>query len=273
RRRLDQRVEHGLQVESRAADHLQHVGGGGLLLKRLAQIVRALPQLGEQPEFLDCGHGLIREISDQLDLLLTKWSNFLSVDCDRADKSILVKHLDNGKCSRAGKFGGSGEIGVSLDPDLVLRPSIEDVNHLFRPRHTTKATSLVCNKWPSLQQLGECWRYAEHGSCFDKVIVETEKYAKIGFANSRRVLQYGAKDGSKLARRTIDDAQHLGSGRLLLQRFVQLVEQPRVLNGNDGLCSEALDQVDLFVRERPHFSAINKKCADQLLTFEHRHPD
>jgi hypothetical protein len=31
-RRLDQCVEHRLQVEGRAADDLEHVGGGGLLL-------------------------------------------------------------------------------------------------------------------------------------------------------------------------------------------------------------------------------------------------
>ena len=31
-----QRVEHRLQIEGRAADHLEHVGGGGLLLQRLA---------------------------------------------------------------------------------------------------------------------------------------------------------------------------------------------------------------------------------------------
>ena len=33
--RFDKRIEHGLQVEGRAADHLEHVGGGGLLLQRL----------------------------------------------------------------------------------------------------------------------------------------------------------------------------------------------------------------------------------------------
>ena len=37
RRRFDQRVEHGLQVEGRAADDLENVGGRGLLLQRLAQ--------------------------------------------------------------------------------------------------------------------------------------------------------------------------------------------------------------------------------------------
>ena len=33
--RFDQRVEHRLQVEGRAADDLEHVGGGGLLLQRI----------------------------------------------------------------------------------------------------------------------------------------------------------------------------------------------------------------------------------------------
>src|SRR6516162_10416214 len=34
RRRLDERIEHSLQVEGGAADYLEHVGGGGLLLRR-----------------------------------------------------------------------------------------------------------------------------------------------------------------------------------------------------------------------------------------------
>ena len=46
RGRLDQRVEHRLQIERRAADDLEHVGGGGLLLQGFAQLV-------EQPRVLD----------------------------------------------------------------------------------------------------------------------------------------------------------------------------------------------------------------------------
>src|SRR5262249_22820606 len=37
RRRFDQRIEHGLQVKSRSADNLEHVGRGGLLLSRLSK--------------------------------------------------------------------------------------------------------------------------------------------------------------------------------------------------------------------------------------------
>ena len=38
-RRFDQRLQHRLEVEGRSADDLEHVGGGGLLLQRFAQIL------------------------------------------------------------------------------------------------------------------------------------------------------------------------------------------------------------------------------------------
>ena len=53
--RLDQRVEHRLQIERRAADDLEHVGGGGLLLERFAQLV-------EQARVLDGDDGLRGEV-------------------------------------------------------------------------------------------------------------------------------------------------------------------------------------------------------------------
>ena len=62
-RRFDQRVQHCLQIEGGAADDLEHVRGGGLLLQRLAQLV-------EQAGILDGDDGLLREILHQLDLLV-----------------------------------------------------------------------------------------------------------------------------------------------------------------------------------------------------------
>src|SRR5262249_46025592 len=73
RRRLDQRVEHGLQVKGGAADDLEHVGGGGLLLERFAQLV-------EQARILDGDDGLAGEALYQLDLLVGKGTNLLTVN-------------------------------------------------------------------------------------------------------------------------------------------------------------------------------------------------
>ena len=48
-------LEHGLQLAGRLADDLEHVGGGGLLLQRFAQLV-------EQAGVLDGDDGLGGEV-------------------------------------------------------------------------------------------------------------------------------------------------------------------------------------------------------------------
>ena len=54
-----------------------------------------------------------------------------------------------------------------------------------------------------------------------------------------------------------DDLEHVGGRGLLLQRFAQLVEQPRVLDGDDGLSGEILDQFDLLVGEGTHLLTVD----------------
>ena len=62
--RRSQRVEHGLQIERRAADDLEHVGGGGLLLQGFAQLV-------EQARVLDGDDGLARRNSSTSSICLS----------------------------------------------------------------------------------------------------------------------------------------------------------------------------------------------------------
>ena len=57
-RGLDQRIEHGLQFERRAADELEYVGGRGLLLKRLGQL--ALKISGSRFEIDACRRTFVR---------------------------------------------------------------------------------------------------------------------------------------------------------------------------------------------------------------------
>jgi hypothetical protein len=56
-RRSDERIENGLQIECGAADHLENIGGGGLLLQRFTQLV-------EQPRVLDGDDCLTRKVRD-----------------------------------------------------------------------------------------------------------------------------------------------------------------------------------------------------------------
>src|SRR5262249_40663700 len=63
RSRLDQGIQYRLKIESGAADDLKHIGGGGLLLERFAQLV-------EQPGGLAGDDGLRGGNLDQLALLV-----------------------------------------------------------------------------------------------------------------------------------------------------------------------------------------------------------
>src|SRR5262249_34838202 len=58
-RRLGERVEHRLQIEGRAADSLEHVGGGSLLLQRFGELSRACLHVVEQPYVLDRNRRLV----------------------------------------------------------------------------------------------------------------------------------------------------------------------------------------------------------------------
>ena len=50
----------------------------------------------------------------------------------------------------------------------------------------------------------------------------------------------------------------------------QLAEQPRVLDGDDGLGGEVLHQLDLLVRERSYLLAVDDDGTDQQFIFQHR---
>src|SRR5262249_59724408 len=58
-RLLQHSLEHRLQLTRRAANNLEHIGGGGLLLQRFAQLV-------EQSRILDRDDGLVGEHLQQM---------------------------------------------------------------------------------------------------------------------------------------------------------------------------------------------------------------
>src|SRR5829696_8288938 len=84
--RFDERIENRLEIESRAADDLEHVGRGSLLLQRLAQVVGALAQFVEQARVLDGDDRLIGEGGDQLDLPLGERANLLAIYRDGTNR-------------------------------------------------------------------------------------------------------------------------------------------------------------------------------------------
>ena len=59
--------------------------------------------------------------------------------------------------------------------------------------------------------------------------------------------------------------------RPFTQKQVDLVEEARIFNGDDGLARESADEIDLFLRERAHLRTVNGDAADYAFFLEHGH--
>ena len=120
---IDKGLQHRPQIERRTADDLEHVGGGGLLLQRFAQ-------LAEQPRVLDRDHRLRGEILDQFDLLVGEWLNLLPIHIDGADKLVVFEHWHRYKCPHACGFDKRNDAVVFSDVGRI-GPEVRDVDNLL----------------------------------------------------------------------------------------------------------------------------------------------
>ena len=264
-------VEHRLGVGRRATDDVEHVAGRRLLLQ-------GLPQLVEQPDVLDGDHGLGSEARDQLDLLVAERAHLLAVHADRADQLAFLEHRHDQEGPATGELDLGDEQGIAFDVCLLLC-DVGNVDQLLGRGDTAEAGSWAgADDRFALPPLGPCGRRAGRRDETESVAFAQPQVAEPGTADAHRILQHGLEHGLKLAGRRADDLQHLGGRRLLLQRLAeivgalaQLVEQPRVLDGDDGLAGESLQHCDLFVGERPGHKPHDAEQADRLIAAHHGH--
>src|SRR6516225_2243411 len=112
------------------------------------------------------------------------------------------------------------------------------------------------------------------------VAIPTVYVPEIGVADADRVLQDGRENRLKIARRTADNSEHVRRRRLLLQSLcevrgapAQFVEQPRTLDGDDGLRREVGDEFDLLVIERTNLLPEDTDDSDQFVVLNDRHAE
>src|SRR5262249_19694942 len=93
--------------------------------------------------------------------------------------------------------------------------------------------------------------------------------AEFSAADTHRIFQHSFKYRLQLAGRTADHFQNVGGRCLLLQRFAELVQQARVLDGDDRLGGEGLDERYLFVAEYFRLKVRYTDCADDPVVANH----
>ena len=106
------------------------------------------------------------------------------------------------------------------------------------------------------------WPYA--GRQRQHVPFDSVNGSVLGLAKPGCVLDERIENRLKIKRRTADDFQNFAGRRLLVQRFgeiavafLQFLEQPHVLDGDDGLVGEGLKQRHLLFGKRLDLRSTN----------------
>ena len=88
---LNERIQHRLEIERRAAYDFQHFARRRLLLEGLGEVAVASLQFLEQPHVLDGDHGLVGEGFEKGDLFLRERTDLRSANHNRPDGNTLAE--------------------------------------------------------------------------------------------------------------------------------------------------------------------------------------
>src|SRR6516225_787586 len=181
-RRFDKRLQDSLQIERRAADDLEDIGGCGLLLKRFTQLV-------EQARVLDGDDSLGGEVLDQLNLLVGERLNLLVIDVDGANQAALLEHWNRQQSSITAELNGGAQQRIALDVSLLPR-NVGDLHYLPCLEHTAKARARAGTDRSALTILGVGRRRIIERSRMKRVPVIQVQCAELGLAEARCLLQH-----------------------------------------------------------------------------------
>ena len=243
-RALRDRLQHGLHVGRRLADHAQHLGGRRLPLERLLGLV-------EQPRVLDRDHRLVGERLRERDLLVVETPGGRAQDRDAADRLCpraaaatnrqdLYPSAIASSCIRANSFALS-----AVSATLTTRESRMQVPAPL-PRSSGHGFSMP---GPRAAPVSSDRRPIRSRSPLGNTSATALP------AKSRwQLATIASNTGCVSVTEPLIDAQDLGGRRLPLERLVGLVEQARVLDRDHRLVGERLEQrvlalaqpVDLF---------------------------
>src|ERR1700732_3668927 len=109
-------------------------------------------------------------------------------------------------------------------------PNVGDLTGLALKQHSPCNATTPRRKCEGLVRFNVFRREAV--TCGDIItcVSRAENLGHVRLAKPGGCLDQRVQHGSKIERRAADDLEHVGGGRLLLERFAQLVEQPRVLD-------------------------------------------
>ena len=232
-----QRVEHRLQIECRAADDFEHIRGRRLLIERIAQFLGALLLGFEQPHVLDGDDRLVGEGFDQLDLLVGEWLDGRACQRDHADRMSFAQQ-------RHAQHGAEAADLLRFGPDVFrIGQTVREVNRARFQRGAPDKRPAARPDRVADDVLPVLFGKAVVGGQPIGAVVKAENEGAFRVAQLGRRIHERIENRRQIEGRAADDLEHVGGRGLLLQRLPQFVEQPRVLDGDDGLGGEIRQQL------------------------------
>ena len=208
------------------------------------------------------------KFSNKGDLLVGERSHLLANGGDDAEQHVILAQGHDQEGTEADLKGDAQSWIVRL-----LASALPDIGDMDEPLAFEHADKRVARAGPKAipNQLAELYR--RRVLCCNppkKFAVIGKQRTAFSAAQTVRLIQDRVKYRRQVARRGIDDTQHLSRRGLLLQRLAGFVDQPRVLHCDDRLGGEILQQRDLLVGERTHLLAIDVDRADHIAVSEQR---
>jgi hypothetical protein len=134
---------------------------------------------------------------------------------------------------------------------LSVRHQIIDPNHQLAPQQPLVRAARPGYKglaYQRIQRPGE----AARRHCPEALTVKRPEDAVVDAAQRMRLFEHCLEYRREVARRGVDDPQHLGGCGLLFQCLAGLGDEPGVFHRDHRLGREVLEQRDFFFREWPH---------------------
>src|SRR6516162_7220097 len=158
---FDQRVEHRLQIECRAADNLKHVTGRGLAFERLLEIAGTGAQFAEQPRVLHRDDRLLGKILLQRHLLLGERPDLLAIEPKRAEELAVFAEADGQSrscpsefCESAPGITGWSIVGCDVR-HLYDRQDPGEFVHGASRRDVKRRSQIIRERW---RDTSRCYR-------------------------------------------------------------------------------------------------------------------
>src|SRR5262249_17673403 len=209
--RFNERLQHRLEIKSRAADDLEHVGSSGLLPKRLAQLLRARLYLIEQPPIPYCNHRLVGKGCDEFNLLVGEWPHCVSPQGDDPNRRSFSQERDAKKRTKAAT--------LACPPIRVFRigQSVGDVNDFAFEQDAPGYRCSVDSRWVTGRVLSGLSREPIARFKVVSFALRSTYDDRVGLAKARRRFDECVEHRLQIEGRAADHLEHICRCGLLLQ--------------------------------------------------------